>query len=127
MTIEPSSAEEMERILKRKQRKIYLLHHALTCTYPHATDPDDESYIPCPEVRYCQALSTLVRHVQTCTFVDGGNGQACEIPGCREYKKMWNHYRRCVLRTFTAADSKRCRLCIDLWKTGKGDDDEQSI
>ena len=50
MTIEPSSPEQMERFLKRKQRMIFLIHHALTCTHPHATDPDDESYIPCPEV-----------------------------------------------------------------------------
>lgn len=50
MTTEPSSPEQMERFLKRKQRMIFLIHHALTCTHPHATDPDDESYVPCPEV-----------------------------------------------------------------------------
>ena len=117
MTIEPSSREEMKRMLKSKQRKIYLIDHALTCTYPHATDPDDETYVPCPEVRYCQALGTLVKHVQTCTSVSNGNGQSCSIPGCGEFKKMWMHYRRCLLRKFTGReDTKKCRLCGDLWK-----------
>jgi len=118
MTTEPSSQEQMERILRLKQRKIYNLHHALTCTYPHNIDPDDESYIPCPEVRYCQALCTLIKHVQTCTFVSNEKRNTCSIPGCYGYKKMWNHYRRCVLRTFTGAETKKCRLCHDLWVRG---------
>jgi hypothetical protein len=129
MTIAPSSPEEMEKMVRRKQRKIFLLHHALTCTHPHATDPDDENYVPCPEVPNCQALCTLVRHVQTCTFTDAGKGQVCAVPGCKEYKKMWNHYRRCVLRTFTgsSAGSKKCRLCGDLWGKGDKENDEESI
>ena len=127
ISCQPSSAEELEKVLKLKQRKIYLIHHALTCTHPHATDPDDETYIPCPEVRYCQALCTLVKHVQTCTFVDSGNGYYCPVPGCRQYKKMWNHYRRCILRTFTGKYSKKCRFCGDLWGKREQVPDEGSI
>lgn len=120
MSVEPSSPEEMEHMLKSKQKKLFNIHHALTCTYPKATDPDDESYIPCPEVHYCQALCALVKHVQTCTCVNG-NGNECIIPGCTEYKKMWYHYRRCILRTFTGNYPKKCRLCCNLWSRVKID------
>lgn len=114
LTVKPDSPEEMELIVKRKQRQMFLLHHALSCTHPHATDPDDESYVPCKEVNSCQALCILVKHVQTCTFTHRGDGQVCPIPGCKEYKKVWNHYRRCVLRTFTGKNTKKCRLCGDI-------------
>ncbi len=120
MSVEPSSPEEMDRVLKSKQKKLFNIHHALTCTYPKATDPDDESYIPCPEVHYCQALCALVKHVQTCICVNG-NGNECIIPGCTEYKKMWYHYRRCILRTFTGNYHKKCRLCCNMWSRVKID------
>lgn len=110
MTIEPSSPEQMEHILERKSRIVFNIHHVLTCSYPHCTDPDNESYVPCPVVRHCQALNTLVKHVQTCTTIN------CPVPGCKEYKKMWTHYRRCVLRRFTVPDSKKCRICRHLWE-----------
>jgi len=126
MTVQASSSEEMQRILKSKQRKIYLLQHALLCTHPHNTDPDDDKYIPCPVVEHCQALCTLINHVQTCTvMMTTGTGtdhaNVCEIPGCRAYKKIWNHYRRCVLRRFTGAENRKCRLCSDLWPSKEKD------
>ena len=106
---------EMERMIKRKQNRVKLIHHALTCTYPYPEKVDDESYVPCAEVKHCHALGVLVRHVQTCTHCDLMNGSRCEVPGCAEYKKVWNHYRRCVLRTFTKSDKKKCKVCGDVW------------
>jgi len=112
----PASKEERKKSLNRKKKRLQRIHHALTCTHPHPTRLDDPNYTPCPEVKHCHALSVLVAHVQTCTFTENGNGAVCEVPGCHEYKKLWNHYRRCVLRTFTKPDNKKCKICSDVWR-----------
>jgi len=111
----PTTKLEMERMIKSKQKRVSLIHHALTCTHPYPEDADDETYVPCPEVQHCHALGVLVRHVQTCTHSDLMNGTGCEVPACAAYKKLWNHYRRCVLRTFTKPDKKTCKICGDVW------------
>ena len=112
----PTTKKEMERMIKSKQNRLSLIHHALTCTHPYPEDADDETYVPCPEVKHCHALSVLVRHVQTCTHSDVMNGVGCEVPACAAYKKLWNHYRRCVLRTFTKPDKKSCKICGDMFR-----------
>lgn len=108
-THKPATEEEMEKAVKKKRGRLMKLHHALTCTHPHPTKADDENYVPCPEMRHCHALCILVRHVQTCTSAK------CEVPGCAQYKKVWNHYRRCILRTFTKNEKKKCKVCGDIW------------
>jgi hypothetical protein len=116
-TVKPSTRDELQKAIATKQRRILLIHHALTCTHPHPVDANDDNYVPCPEVKHCHALGVLVRHVQTCTFNDPADGSLCEVPGCALYKKVWNHYRRCVLRTFTTkSERKTCRICGDVWR-----------
>ena len=127
----PTSREEMKRTIDRKKNRVFLLHHALTCTHPHPTSVEEvegKTYTPCPEVKHCHALSVLVRHVQTCSFSvsdpasssnlngNGNNPVMCDVPGCASYKKVWNHYRRCVLRTFTKPNNQRCKICGDVWR-----------
>lgn len=113
-TTKPSSPEEYEAAMKRKKHRMYLFHHALNCTHPHPVNADDDLYVPCPEVKHCHALSVLVRHVQTCTASGDSNGEVCEIPRCNAYKKVWNHYRRCAVRTFTS-EKNDCRFCSEFW------------
>lgn len=113
-TTKPTSPEELEIAMKRKKHRMYLFHHALNCTHPHPENDDDESYVPCPVVKHCHALSILVRHVQTCTLSGDSNGGGCEVPRCNAYKKVWNHYRRCAVRTFTR-EKKDCRFCSEFW------------
>eukprot|EP00557_Chaetoceros_sp_GSL56_P001965 CAMPEP_0176494612 /NCGR_PEP_ID=MMETSP0200_2-20121128/10200_1 /TAXON_ID=947934 /ORGANISM="Chaetoceros sp., Strain GSL56" /LENGTH=676 /DNA_ID=CAMNT_0017892403 /DNA_START=170 /DNA_END=2197 /DNA_ORIENTATION=+ len=90
-TVKPATKEELKKAIKVKQRRINLIHHALTCTHPRQTDSNDENYVPCPEVKHCHALGVLVRHVQTCTFNDhaADGSLCCEVPGCALYKKVW--------------------------------------
>jgi hypothetical protein len=114
-TVKPLTREELEKAISVKQRRINLIHHALTCTHPYPVDANDDSYVPCPEVKHCHALGVLVRHVQTCTFSDPSNVSLCEVPGCALYKKIWNHYRRCVLRS-VKSERKTCRICGDVWR-----------
>ncbi len=109
-TCKPANDQEMEAAIKVKQDRLQKIHHALTCTHPHPTRADDDQYKPCPEMKSCHALCILVQHVQTCTSVE------CEVPGCGPYKKIWNHYRRCILRTFTKAQKKKCQICGDVWR-----------
>lgn len=106
-TTKPTSPEELEIAMKRKKHRMYLFHHALSCTHPHPDNADDESYVPCPEVKHCHAVSVLVRHAQKCD-------SNCEVPRCNSYKRAWNHYRRCAVRTFTS-EKKDCRFCSDFW------------
>jgi hypothetical protein len=106
-TTKPTSPEELEIAMKRKKHRMYLFHHALSCTHPHPDNADDESYVPCPEVKHCHAVSVLVRHAQKCD-------SNCEVPRCSSYKRAWNHYRRCAVRTFIS-EKKDCRFCSDFW------------
>jgi hypothetical protein len=136
LSTKPSNPKDLERALRLKKRQIHLFHHALTCSHPPSLVPQydsnghvssfavEENYKPCPQVRNCYALSILVKHVQTCTVLN------CPVPKCRAYKKVWNHYRRCIGRTFTMDETKKkCRLCCDLWESSRRDfddsDDEQ--
>ena len=132
LSTKPSNQHDFERALKLKKRQIHLFHHTLTCSHPPPLVPQydgnrhvrsfsvQENYKVCPQVRNCYALSILVKHVQTCTVSD------CPVPKCRAYKKVWNHYRRCIGRTFTIDDKKRkkCRLCCDLWEKSRRDFDD---
>lgn len=122
-TISSATKMDMERMIKRKQNRVKWIHHVLTCTHPYPESVDDESYVPCPEVNHCHALGVLVRHVQTCTHSDLMNGSICEVPSCAAYKKVWNHYRRCVLRTFTKSNRKKCRICADIFNVGPTSED----
>ena len=115
-TVKPATRQEMETAIQQKKDRVNLIHHALTCTHPHPTIPEDESYEPCQEVKHCLALGVLIRHVQTCTFTDNSDGGLCEVPGCAKYKRVWTHYRRCVLRTFTKPETKTCKICGDVWR-----------
>lgn len=116
LTQKPATREAMEAAIQMKQDRLKKIHHALTCTHPHPTKADDEFYVPCPEMKHCHALCILVKHVQTCTSTDPASGGECEVPGCAPYKKVWNHYRRCILRTFTKAQKKKCKICGDVWR-----------
>lgn len=115
-TTKPATKEAMEASIKKKQHRVNMIHHALSCTHPHPTKVDDENYTPCPEVKHCHALGVLVKHVQTCTSIDPVTGGSCEVPNCAAYRKVWNHYRRCVLRTFTKSQKKECRICQEVWR-----------
>lgn len=114
-TTKPTSPKEVEIAMNRKRNRIRLFHHVMVCEHPHPTSSDDDLYVPCPEVKNCHALSVLVRHVQTCTFMNESDEAVCEIPRCAAYKKVWNHYRRCAVRTFTS-DRKECKVCCTFWK-----------
>jgi TAZ zinc finger. len=116
-TVKPANKQELQKAIAVKQGRINLIHHALTCTHPYPVNANDDNYMPCPEVKHCHALGVLVRHVQTCTFNDPTGVSLCEVPGCALYKKVWNHYRRCVLRTVTTkTERKTCRICGDVWR-----------
>ncbi|GFH61047.1 predicted protein [Chaetoceros tenuissimus] len=112
-TCKPSSPEEMDKMISEKTGRISKLHHVLTCTHPLPVDADDDSYVPCPVMKHCHAMGVLIRHVQTCTNAEFDT--YCEVPGCSSYKKVWNHYRRCISRTFTQENPKECKICHSIW------------
>jgi len=121
-SITQEKLEERARANRMNQRKIRMLHHALTCNHPpppfSLDNGDDEedlimNYEFCPKVKYCYALITLVKHAQTCPITKKGEID-CEVPGCAAYKNAWNHYRRCMLNRF-GKSGRSCRFCSDIW------------
>jgi len=116
-----------------RRRKIALIYHVLTCTHPPPqVKPSStngvftsEEYIPCPKLKCCYALTVLIRHAQTCTFVSKDGVEQCDIPSCADYKKAWLHFRRCALARSTGK-RKFCLLCSDVsLPTTTGDDSNQ--
>jgi len=118
------SAGSMEhsRMQRRRRRKIALIHHVLTCTHPPPLVTSStsgskgrvsEEYVPCPQLKCCYALSILIRHAQTCTFVSKDGVEQCDVPSCLDYKKAWLHFRRCALARSTGK-RQFCLLCSDV-------------
>ena len=65
-------------------------------------------------------MSTLIKYVQTCSFKEGTRGvdgapRMCEVPFCAGYKNVWNHFKRCILRTFTGKQKQKCIIYGEIW------------
>ena len=70
------------------RRKLRCFYHATSCK---ATLGDDTT---CSEL-HCSAKKRLLRHVVTCKVVDPNVVGSCYVPGCRQMKSAWIHYRKC--------------------------------
>lgn len=113
--------EERIQYNRKKEKKLRMLHHALTCTHsissPREVNRKNKllnnatikAYNCCKYMKHCLALVVLVRHIQTCP--DGCN---CEVPGCVGYKAAWHHYRRCLRNKYRNGRGL-CSFCSDLW------------
>jgi hypothetical protein len=80
---------DRERLSVQRQ-KLKTLYHAAKCCQ------DERELSSCCTVRHCLASKTLYIHVANCT-------QACQVPGCKNGKLIWKHYRDCRIGN--------CRIC----------------
>ena len=76
--------------LSIQRQKLTTLHHAARCCQ------DGRGSSPDCTVRHCLASKTLYKHVTNCT-------QACQVPGCKNGRLIWKHYRDCKV--------SNCRIC----------------
>ena len=71
------------------RRKLSCFYHAASCK---ATFGDDASC----SVLHCSAKKRLLRHVATCKAANPNVVGSCNVPGCRQMKSAWIHYRKCT-------------------------------
>lgn len=85
-----ASFQQTHASLRRKQKRLQLLHHASVCSRR-----DGE----CCELVHCMAMKRLYHHVIVCRQ----HGQ-CVVPGCRKWRRVWQHFESCT--------NDECAVCL---------------
>ena len=102
--------EERQRSVRRKQRLISLIHHAITCEAEglFETGPNMDSS---QDILHSDATYRMLQHARRCQF----DGEECDVPSCKRFKTALRHYLRCKSRN--AKNGNICQFCDTLPKT----------